>query len=275
MSDPRFSGRYDAAYDAVSEERRANRRRSRTANIEAPRHLWDVLARGPGPGYEETLDWLVRHYQGLVTATAYKFKSTLPSFIVDEDLLSYGQLGLLKAIERYDPDLGPFRRFASSYVYGAILDELRSQDWAPRGLRREQRLVRQATTKLQNSEDPSLSSVAASLGWEAARLESTMRQVQNSHHQTLEGAETEDGVQFHVAEDVDGMLSADAMCATFCEIWDAFDEVTQYVLVRVYFMAETLTAVAQTTSLPLAVVRRIHTEAVNYLYDQVRAGVAG
>ena len=243
------------------------------SDTEVSRSTWArlaLLSEQKDSEYSDLLDQVVRHYQSLVAATAFRFKSTLPSYVTSDDLLSYGQIGLLRAIERYDPDLGPFRRFASSYVYGAILDELRSQDWAPRGLRREQRLVRQATAQLgTTAAAPSLAAVAAQLGWDAARLTSTIRQVTNSHHQTLEGAEHEEGV-LRESEDLDGILSSDSLCEMFTDTFETFDEPTQYVLARVYFLAETLTTVAQTTGLPLVAVRRLHLDALGVLFDRAQ-----
>jgi RNA polymerase sigma factor for flagellar operon FliA len=143
-------------------------------DAEAPRALWDALATPEGS--QDALQDLARHYQDLVRSIAFNLKLTLPSYINDQDLLSYGQFGLLRAIERYDPEKGPFRRFASVYVRGAIVDELRSQDWAPKGLRREQRKMRQATKRLSDADgDPTLSQIAASLGWEAAKVVALQR----------------------------------------------------------------------------------------------------
>ncbi|MFP4248358.1 MAG: FliA/WhiG family RNA polymerase sigma factor [Armatimonadota bacterium] len=60
----------------------------------------------------------------------------LPEQVDREDLVSAGMIGLIKAVDRYDPGRGAsFRTYASTLMRGAILDELRRMDWAPRGLR--------------------------------------------------------------------------------------------------------------------------------------------
>lgn len=244
-------------------------------NGEAPDDIWDAL---DGPDAEEALEVLCRHYQGLVMSQAYKFKSSMPSYISSDDLISYGQVGLLKAIRTYDPSKGPFRRYASTLIYGSTLDELRSQDWAPRGLRRDQRMIRQATAHLRNqpgrsASEPPIGAVAEHLGWDAARLESTLRQVSNSHHQALEGAETEDGVLVDSQDPV-----SDTMVTTltdgFVDAFDGFDEATQYLLVRFYFCGDTLTTIAADTGLPLAVIRRIHTDAVLRVFSQAHGSTS-
>jgi RNA polymerase sigma factor for flagellar operon FliA len=233
---------------------------------EAPVEWWRALRRGTPAESAQALEDIARHYQSLVTSTAYTFKTTLPSYIRDEDLISYGQIGLLKAIGLYNPAYGPFRRFASTYVYGAVVDELRSQDWAPRNLRRDQREIRKATAKLRTEEGtPSMSEVAKQLGWDAARVESTMRRVANSHHQTLEGVEQ----VLDAHTEPDSHTQAGALMRVFVETMETFPPVTQYILARVYFDNATLTEVAVTLRLPLNAVRKLHAGAVVAIYERV------
>jgi RNA polymerase sigma factor for flagellar operon FliA len=241
---------------------------------EAPQEWWVALRTGTPEQREAALDLLARHSQDLVRSIALALKSTLPSWVGDDDLISYGQIGLLRAMGKYNPQEGPFRRFASSYIYGAIRDELRSQDWAPRGLRRDQRVLREVTKQIakEQDEDPTSAQVAERMGWSEERLEAFQRQVTNSHHRTLEGSDFEDETLLE-PEDSQASLSSDAMTAKFVETFDTFDLLTQYVLARLYFQHETLTAVAASTNLPLALVRQLHSDAVVRLYAQVKKSV--
>lgn len=62
--------------------------------------------------------------------------SALPSHVDREDLQSAGVMGLMSAAERFDPSRQvQFKTFAARRIVGAILDELRAQDWAPRRIR--------------------------------------------------------------------------------------------------------------------------------------------
>ena len=68
--------------------------------------------------------------------------SGLPAHVEESDLISYGLLGLIGAIERYDPAREiKFETFAVARVKGAIIDELRSLDWVPRSVRARAREV--------------------------------------------------------------------------------------------------------------------------------------
>ena len=75
-------------------------------------------------------DRLILTYAPLVKFVAGRLGSSLPSHVDEQDLVSYGLLGLIGAIERYDPDREiKFETYAIARIKGAIIDELRSLDW--------------------------------------------------------------------------------------------------------------------------------------------------
>ena len=79
---------------------------------------------------------LITENVDLVCYEVDRVASGLPDQVDREDLVSAGMIGLIKAVDRYDPGRGAsFRTYASTLMRGAILDELRKMDWAPRGLR--------------------------------------------------------------------------------------------------------------------------------------------
>ncbi|GAB6280533.1 MAG: FliA/WhiG family RNA polymerase sigma factor [Thermovirga sp.] len=76
---------------------------------------------------------LVRKYQYLVRFIVRRMNVTPPRELDYEDLISYGKMGLLDSIERFDPSLGyAFPTYAASRIRGTILDELRRFDWISR-----------------------------------------------------------------------------------------------------------------------------------------------
>ena len=90
-------------------------------------------------------------YSPLVKYVAGRMARGLPSHVEEADLISYGLLGLIGAIERFDPDREiKFETFAVSRIRGAIIDELRSLDWVPRSVRSKARDVEKAHSKLEN-----------------------------------------------------------------------------------------------------------------------------
>jgi RNA polymerase sigma factor for flagellar operon FliA len=87
---------------------------------------------------------LVRKNLGLVYHVARKLMTTLHEDVELDELVSAGTIGLIEAVEKFDPELGhAFSTFAAPRIRGAILDELRRLDPVPRSVRtKERRLAR-------------------------------------------------------------------------------------------------------------------------------------
>ena len=83
---------------------------------------------------------LVMTYAPLVKYIVFKKVRELPARCEVEDFISCGLEALIASIDRYDPAKGAtLEQFAWTRIHGAVLDELRRQDWAPRSLRRWER----------------------------------------------------------------------------------------------------------------------------------------
>lgn len=96
-------------------------------------------------------DRLVVHYTPLLRAVAHRLGSALPSYVEVADLVQCGVFGLIDAVERFDPELSPrFESYAVPRIRGAILDELRAQDWVPRTVRGRVRELERAQERLES-----------------------------------------------------------------------------------------------------------------------------
>ncbi len=93
----------------------------------------------------ETQEQVVERYAPLVKRIAYHLVSRLPSSVQADDLIQSGMIGLLEAAQNYDPSRGAsFETYGGIRIRGAMLDEIRKSDWAPRSLHRKMREVSQA-----------------------------------------------------------------------------------------------------------------------------------
>jgi RNA polymerase sigma factor for flagellar operon FliA len=111
------------------------------------RELW---RRYKQDGDEKARERLVVAYSPLVKFISGRMASGLPAHVEESDLMSYGLLGLIGAIERFDPEREiKFETFAVARVKGAIIDELRSLDWVPRSVRAKARDVERANAALE------------------------------------------------------------------------------------------------------------------------------
>ena len=96
-------------------------------------------------GDQRLRDRLIMTYAPLVKYIVYKKIRELPARCEVEDFISCGLEALINSIDRYDPQKGAtLEQFAWTRIHGAVLDELRRQDWAPRSLRRWERDIAKA-----------------------------------------------------------------------------------------------------------------------------------
>lgn len=122
-----------------------------------------VYARTQAPNQ----DALLVEHAPLVKRIAYHLISRLPPSVQVDDLIQAGMLGLLDASQHYDATQGAsFETYAGIRIRGAMLDEIRKNDWAPRSVHRKAREVAQAIHALESrhGRDARDNEVAASLG---------------------------------------------------------------------------------------------------------------
>lgn len=117
----------------AKDARRSKPRRAQSLQREralAARSLWRAYARARG---DQSRNRLVEHYQGFVRELVRRFGVRLPRSVDRGDLETAANVGLIGAIESFDPTRGVrFESYCELRVRGALLDELRTQDWLPR-----------------------------------------------------------------------------------------------------------------------------------------------
>lgn len=95
-------------------------------------------------------DILITDYAPLIRFIAHRVAARLPSNIDINDLISAGVIGLMDAIDKYDPTRdNKFKTYAEFRIRGAILDELRSQDWVPRSIRDKAKQIERVYAELE------------------------------------------------------------------------------------------------------------------------------
>ena len=128
-------------------------------------------------------DRLILTYAPLVKYVAGRLGSGLPAHVDEGDLVSYGLLGLIGAIERYDPDRDvKFETYAIARIKGAIIDELRAMDWVPRSVRARARHIERAIAELEAKlhRAPTDEEIADKLGIETEELEESLTEISRS-----------------------------------------------------------------------------------------------
>lgn len=109
--------------------------------------LWDEFRKTKS---SKLRDKFIRQYMPLVKYVAGKVGIGMPSSVEYDDLVGFGQFGLLDAINKYDCSKGvKFKTYAVTRIRGAIFDELRQLDWVPRSVRQKTREIEDAIVTLE------------------------------------------------------------------------------------------------------------------------------
>ena len=123
-------------------------------------------------------DRLVLTYAPLVKFIVYRKIGELPASCEVDDLVSAGLEALIKSLDRYDPQKGAtLEQFAWTRIHGAVIDELRRGDWAPRSLRRWERDMRRVQNEFRSihGRGPSDGELADALNMSAEELTARKR----------------------------------------------------------------------------------------------------
>ena len=149
----------------------------------------ELWSRFKDRGDQEAREQLILHHMRIVRYVAGRMAIHVPTTIEMHDLVGWGVMGLLDAVEKFDHQQDiKFTTYATIRVRGAIIDQIRSLDWAPRSLRTMARKVGEARDKLRQTQgaEPSYELIAVELGATSEQVEETMAQLQTAQVLSLD-----------------------------------------------------------------------------------------
>ena len=132
---------------------------------------------------------MIRQYQPLVRRLAHHMMAKLPANVQVDDLIQVGLIGLSDALSRYEAGQGAqFETFATQRIRGAMLDELRENDWMSRGSRKSQKDIEQALNRLEHrlGRTPLESEIATEMGMSLSDYQSLLGKVRGTQLVYLE-----------------------------------------------------------------------------------------
>jgi len=132
---------------------------------------------------------MIKQYQPLVSRLAHHMMAKLPANVQVDDLIQVGLIGLSDALTRYQAEQGvQFETFATQRIRGAMLDELRGNDWMSRGSRKSQKEIEQAVRRLEHQlgRAPLESEIAAALKLSLTDYQSLLGKVRGTQLVYLE-----------------------------------------------------------------------------------------
>lgn len=211
---------------------------------------------------------------------ARRVHDRLPAQVPIEDLYHAGVLGLMDAVERYDPEKKvQFESYAKFRIRGAILDSLRELDWSPRSLRRQARRVEQAHAKLSSALGRSATEteVAEEMGLPIESYQRLLGELRGLGLGSLEKESGENGEETELvryAPDADSdpyfLCLQSEMKQRLAEAIDGLEEQERQVLSLYYYEELTMKEVGQVIGVGESRVSQIHSAAMVKLRSGLR-----
>ena len=222
-------------------------------------------------------DRLILTYAPLVKYVAGRLGSGLPAHVDENDLVSYGLLGLIGAIERFDPDRDiKFETYAIARIKGSIIDELRAMDWVPRSVRSRARDIERAIGELERKlmRAPTDEEIAEKLGVTTDDLNDSLSEIGRSSIAALDelwtissGAGGDQVALIDTIEDTHGPEPQSELAQT--ELREALGEAIarlperEKLVVTLYYYEElTLREIGEVLGVTESRVSQLHTKAI-------------
>jgi RNA polymerase sigma factor FliA len=246
--------------------------------------LAEAWRRYKGTGDLAARDSLILAYSPLVKYVAGRMSTGLPAHIEEGDLISYGLLGLIGALERFDPSRNiKFETYAISRIKGSIIDELRALDWVPRSVRSWARKVEASVTRLENQlmRAPSDEEIAADLELDVEEFQDILNQISCASIVALDefwetgGAAQDkvnliDTIEDSGAPDPSRAYRVQAVKETLAAAIQRLPEREKIVIGLYYYEGLTLKEIGEVLGVTESRVSQLHTKAILRLKGRVK-----
>ncbi|MCP4714441.1 MAG: FliA/WhiG family RNA polymerase sigma factor [Deltaproteobacteria bacterium] len=224
---------------------------------------------------------LILKYAPLIKYIANRIAARLPVHIDIQDMINSGVLGLMDAIEKFDPEKGvKFETYAEYRVKGAILDSLRAMDWVPRSVRKVATMLENTYADLEKrlGRPATDDEVAKAMNVGVDRLHKIVNRVSNVSMISLERDEKNDSARHSL---LDRLMDADSVTAfdkldseelreLLAECIENMPEKEKTVISLYYFNELTMKDIGKILKLTESRVSQIHTKAVIRLRGKLR-----
>jgi RNA polymerase sigma factor for flagellar operon FliA len=227
-------------------------------------------------------DRLIFMFMPMVRYIVYRKVREVPAQCDVEDFLSCGLEALIRSIERYDPSKGAtLEQYAWTRIHGAVLDELRRHDWAPRSLRRDERHINTARERFLalHERQPTREELAALLEMTPSELTQRQDQIALAEVSSLnrivrsDESATIERIDTLESEDTttDPTLSAERTEAKehFRKAFARLTKQQREVAVLLYVENRTLRDIGERLGVSESRISQIHTQLRQRLYEQL------
>ncbi len=228
--------------------------------------IWREFRATKDPGLRNRL---VLQYAPLVKYVAGRLRTRMPDTVEQDDLVSDGVLGLMDAIERFEPARGlSFQTFAVPRIRGAIIDGMRSMDFVPRSIRDKLRVVLRAqkALELRLGRVPEETEVAQEAGIPVQQLRDLSKKA-SSNHANLDDFDLAD----ELSQAADHRVEQGDVNASLMRVVDQLAVRDQVIIALYYFEGLTLAEIGLVLGVTESRVSQVHRRATTTLRERLIA----
>ena len=225
----------------------------------------------------EAKEQLIISYIQLVKNISGRLYNSYNAHVEYDDLVGYGIIGLLDAIEKFDYKLGhKFETYANIRIRGAIVDQLRSLDWIPRSMRQKYKKIEAATKKLQNifGTDIKDEDLAKELGISKEELNEWLQQVSTFTIVSLDEKISENSnISIQQDQDVltpEASLMDDETKRMLKEMVEVLPEKEKRIIELYYYSELTYREIAEIMGISESRISQLHTKAITKLQTNLK-----
>ena len=216
---------------------------------------------------------MIKQYQPLVRKLAHYMMAKLPASVEVDDLIQVGLIGLADALSRYEVSQGvQFETFATQRIRGAMLDELRGNDWMSRGSRKSQKEIETTMRRLEHrlGRSPIESEIAAEMGMSLVDYQSLLGKVRGTQLVYLEdmsrnGEDDDSFLDRHVGDseaDPMNMLRDHRLRESLVKAIKTLPEREQYIMSMYYEQDMNLKEIAAVLDVTESRICQLHSQSI-------------
>lgn len=230
--------------------------------------LWRTYKENPDTQYRNKI---VLAYAGLVKSIVRRVAFVSGSYVDVDDLTSYGMIGLIKAVEKFDPNKGvTFETFATYRVRGEVIDYMRRNDWVPRGVRKRAQSVEKATNEFLNEHgrEPTEDELSKKLGVKKSDISGILGETERFNLMSFEElVQDAVGIESSLAsgDTPENSLQESELVDFLTKAIDELPEKERLVISLYYYEELTLKEISEVIGVSESRVSQIHTKAVGNL----------
>ncbi len=218
---------------------------------------------------QEARNQLILEYLDLVKYQAGRVKTQLPDRIELEDLESYGVIGLIDAIEKFEPERGyKFNSYAQKRIKGEIIDQLRKLDWLPHSIRQKAKVIKSVSQELENNlkRKPTVDEITQKVDFSKSEIKKVLKKLEESQwvsiYSELNGRSLIDWLPSSKSDKPERILDKKHATNVLKNAIENLNERQKLVVSLVYYEELTQKEIAEIMDLSPARISQIHKKSV-------------